>query len=116
MALPDQAEPADTFGLPSHVMTELKSLFARHPAIEEVTLYGSRAKGNYRYNSDIDLMLTAPGLSWPEFNEIELEIDDLLLPWEVDLTLKHQVDNPELLEHVRRVGIQVVNAKPCRAR
>ncbi|WP_353744218.1 nucleotidyltransferase domain-containing protein [Marinobacter sp.] len=37
-----------------------------------MTLYGSRAKGTYRYNSDIDLMLTAPGLSWPEFNEIEL--------------------------------------------
>lgn len=107
MALPEQAEPVDKFGLPSRVMAELKSVFDRHPGIGEVTLYGSRAKGNYRYNSDIDLMLTAPGLSWPEFNEIEREIDDLLLPWKVDLALAHQVDNPELLEHVRRVGIPV---------
>ena len=52
-------------------------------------------------------MMTAPTLSWQEFNQIELEIDDLLLPWKVDLALKHQVDNEELLEHVARVGIRI---------
>ncbi|KXS55345.1 MAG: DNA polymerase subunit beta [Marinobacter sp. T13-3] len=108
MTSPDSANPKDQFGLPPHAMESLKRVFAHHPAIEGVTVYGSRAKGNYRYNSDIDVMLTAPELSWSEFCQLELEIDDLLLPWKVDLALKHQVENEDLLEHVERVGVRVL--------
>lgn len=74
--------------------------------MQGVVLYGSRAKGNFRANSDIDLMLIAPEISWQEFNQIEAEIDDLLMPWKVDLALKHQVENEALLDHVKRVGIR----------
>ena len=108
MTSPDSANPKDQFGLPPDAMENLKRVFARHPTIEGVTLYGSRTKGNYRYNSDIDLMLTAPELSWSEFCQLELEIDDLLLPWKVDLALKHQVENKDLLDHVERVGVRVL--------
>lgn len=107
MALPEPSSEKEQFGLPSEVTKGLQTIFSQHRGIEQVTLYGSRAKGNYRYNSDIDLMMTAPTLSWQEFNQIELEIDDLLLPWKVDLALKHQIDNEELLEHVARVGIRI---------
>jgi predicted nucleotidyltransferase len=108
MTSPDTTSSTDQFGLPPHVMESLKRVFANHPLIEGVTVYGSRAKGNYRYNSDIDLMLTAPGLCWNEFNQLELEIDNLLLPWKVDLALKHQVENKDLLDHVARVGVRVL--------
>lgn len=107
MALPEPSSVKEQFGLPPRVIRRLQDIFSQHHEIDQVTLYGSRAKGNYRYNSDIDLMMTAPTLSWQEFNQIELEIDDLLLPWKVDLALKHQVDNEELLEHVARVGIRI---------
>ena len=108
MTLRDETSTqAEQFGLPSHVIDRLKALFAKYPDIQQVTLYGSRAKGNYRHNSDIDLLLTAPTLSWRRFNNLELEIDDLLLPWKVDLALEHQVDNQDLLEHVARVGVRI---------
>ncbi|BEH15280.1 nucleotidyltransferase domain-containing protein [Marinobacter shengliensis] len=108
MTLPETSPQADQFGLPSRVINSLKALFEKYSEIEQVTLYGSRAKGNYRHNSDIDLMLTAPTLSWRRFNNLELEIDDLLLPWKVDLALEHQVENQDLLEHVARVGVRVL--------
>lgn len=108
MTLPETSPQADQFGLPAHAIGCLKALFEKYPEIEKVTLYGSRAKGNYRHNSDIDLMLTAPTLSWQRFNNLELEIDDLLLPWKVDLALQHQVENQDLLEHVKREGVRVL--------
>ncbi|GHD54624.1 Predicted nucleotidyltransferase [Marinobacter persicus] len=101
------SEPTDRFGLPSYVLESLKKIFQRHTRIEHATVYGSRAKGNYRYNSDIDIMLTAPDLPWQEFIQMEMEIDDLLLPWKVDLALKHHVENPDLLDHVGRVGVPI---------
>lgn len=95
------------FGLPEQAITGLCAVFARHPRIEQAILFGSRAKGTYRHNSDIDLMLTAPKLPWAEFNRVEQAIDDLLLPWKVDLVLKHQIENPDLLNHIARVGIEI---------
>ncbi|WP_223807928.1 nucleotidyltransferase domain-containing protein [Marinobacter sp. R17] len=101
---------SEAYGIPVQAWGRLKAAFGKYSAVHAATLYGSRAKGNYRHNSDIDLMLTAPTLSWSEFNQLEQDIDDLLLPWKIDLTLRHQVENPDLLEHVDRVGITIYDA------
>lgn len=92
------------YGLPNHVVDALIELFKQHPHIEQVKLYGSRAKGNYRPGSDIDLCLVGLKLTLKELFQIELQIDDLLLPWKVDLTVKHKIDHPALLDHIDRVG------------
>ena len=45
------------FGLPPATLDKLNSVFAQHNAIDSVVIYGSRAKGNYRPGSDIDLTI-----------------------------------------------------------
>ncbi|MEX0606045.1 MAG: nucleotidyltransferase domain-containing protein [Marinobacter sp.] len=114
MALPEQPSLGSptVFGLPAHTVEHLGNAFTNHESIESVTLYGSRANGNYRYNSDIDLLLTAPEMTWAEFNRLECDIDDLLLPWKVDLALKHHVENQNLLAHVERIGIVIYQRRP----
>lgn len=76
----------------------------RYLQIEKVILYGSRAKGTFKKNSDIDLTLVAPEMSLSDLLKIENEIDDLLLPYKVDISLHHQIDNHELMNHISRVG------------
>ena len=93
------------FGLPNHVLDMLTSLFARYKSIHRVIIYGSRAMGNYRLGSDIDICIDADELSLTQLLNIENQIDDLLLPWKVDLVLKHTIDNPNLLQHINDVGI-----------
>jgi uncharacterized protein len=61
-------------------------------------------KGDYRNGSDIDLVIVESGLSFSEQMEIETRIDDLLLPYKIDLVRQRQVSNPDLLEHISRVG------------
>ncbi|ATE58860.1 nucleotidyltransferase family protein [Thauera sinica] len=92
-------------GLPAHAIAEIRQVLARHPGVVRIVLYGLRALGNYRTGSDIDLCLDAPALSLAELLAIGTEIDELLLPWKVDLTLLQKIDNPALLEHIRRVGV-----------
>lgn len=67
-------------------------------------MYGSRAKGSYRPGSDIDLALFGEALNYTQLNRIETEIDDLLLPYTVDLSLYAQIDNVDLQNHIQRVG------------
>ena len=91
------------FGLPAHAVQRLCDQVARYP-VEKAIIYGSRAKGNYRQGSDIDLTLIAPDMTSRQLLQLEQAIDDLLLPWKVDLSLYHQIDNPSLMSHIQRVG------------
>lgn len=97
---------ADKFGLQAKTIQALHSVFAKHPKIEKVLLYGSRAKGNFRPGSDIDLTLVGPTLELSDLLRIENEIEDLLLPYKVDLSIFHQIENPDLVEHIQRIGLQ----------
>ncbi len=94
-----------TYGLPDSVIKSLKSIFQKYRQIEKVILYGSRAKGNYRPGSDIDLTLVAPLLSVSDLLKIETEIEDLNLPYKVDLSIREKIDNTDLLEHIARIGV-----------
>ena len=70
--------------------------------------YGSIAKGNYKNSSDIDLTIIADLLTLKEFKKIEEEIDDLLLPYQLDLSFFKQISNPYLIDHIKRVGITFI--------
>jgi predicted nucleotidyltransferase len=92
-------------GLPEHAVEKICGIFRDFPTIRRVILYGSRAMGTYRPGSDIDLCIEAESLGLTELLSMENRIDDLLLPWKVDLSLLHHIDNPALLDHIRRVGV-----------
>lgn len=91
-------------GLPQHALERLRDVFRQWPQVERVILYGSRAKGTYRRGSDIDLCVVGEDLGVVDLLKLEGEIDDLLLPWKVDLSLRHQIADPDLLGHIERVG------------
>jgi predicted nucleotidyltransferase len=92
------------YGLNTHTIKAIQRVLAGSEGIEKAIIYGSRAKGNYRTGSDIDLTLVAPALGLRELLEIENKLDDLLLPYKIDISLQHQIENQELLKHIERVG------------
>lgn len=93
-----------SFGLPPAAVEKIRIVFARHPQVEKAVLYGSRAKGNYKNGSDIDLTLYGDGLNLGILLKILNELDDLLLPWLIDLSIFSTIDHAELREHIERVG------------
>ncbi|MCX6270799.1 MAG: nucleotidyltransferase domain-containing protein [Bacteroidetes bacterium] len=93
------------FGLKDDIIQKIQQVFAAFPQVEEVILYGSRAKGNFRPGSDIDLTLKGEGLNLSVVNKISMTLDDLLLPYIFDLSVFHHIDNKDLLTHIQRVGI-----------
>ena len=92
------------YGLQNTTIEAINSVFRRYQDIDEVILYGSRAKGNYKTGSDIDLALKGTNLSLTDLLKIENELDDLLLPYKIDLSLYHKINNSELIDHIQRVG------------
>lgn len=99
---------ADTlFGLSAGTLQKIRHTLAQHPRVQRAVVYGSRAKGTHKPGSDIDLTLHAvPGtqIDHRELGDIADEIDDLLLPYMVDLSVFDFIDNAALREHIERVG------------
>lgn len=94
----------EDIGLTNEEMQKLIAVLSAQPNIEKAIVYGSRAKGTNRKFSDVDLTLVGKNLSHSDLNQIALEIDDLLLPYEFDLSLYSSLTNKNLLEHIERVG------------
>lgn len=87
------------------VLAQLREVFAATPGVERVVLFGSRAKGNARTGSDIDLAVMGQGLGSRDLADLDNRLDDLLLPYKIDLVLYEHIDNQDLREHIERVGI-----------
>ena len=92
-------------GLPESAIARINSVFAEVPEIEQVILYGSRAKETFRTGPDSDLVTQGEAVDHSCLLRIEREQDDLLLPYTIDLSLLHLIDNQELLDHIKRVGV-----------
>ena len=93
------------YGLDNTSINRLQDIFTEFPQVEKVILYGSRAKGNYKPGSDIDLTIDGKGLSLSIVNQISLKIEDLLLPYTIDLSVLSHIKDQGLIDHIKRIGI-----------
>jgi hypothetical protein len=91
-------------GLDKHVISKIKDVFVLHPEINEVIIYGSRSMGNFKPYSDIDLTMIGTNLDLTIQQKIETQLDDLLLPYKIDLSIFQQIKNQDLIDHITRVG------------
>lgn len=96
------------FGLSNEDIDKIKVVFAKFPEIERVIIYGSRAKGNYKLASDIDLTLVGEKLTLSLLQSLENDMDDLLLPYKFDISIFHQISNHDLIAHIERVGKEFI--------
>ena len=93
------------FGLDTDTIRNIKNCLAKFPQIDKALLYGSRAKGNYKNGSDIDLTLLGKNLSLRgHIYPLQGELDKLYLPYTFDLSVFSKLDNLELIEHILGVG------------
>ncbi|MGF1533707.1 MAG: nucleotidyltransferase domain-containing protein [Bernardetiaceae bacterium] len=92
------------FGLDPTTVANIRSVFAKYPEIEQVWIYGSRAKGNYRAGSDIDLTLKGDQLTDNIRSKVWLDIDALHTPYLFDISVFKDVNSLSLIEHINRVG------------
>ena len=92
------------FGLNNKELQALCATLASVPEVEEAIIYGSRARGTNRIASDIDITLKGKALTYLQLALLDAKIDELYLPYFVDLSLFSMLKNPDLLESINREG------------
>lgn len=93
------------FGLPNTTVSCIRQILAGFPAVGKAVIYGSRAKGNYKPGSDIDLTLFGDDLDLRILGEIAARLDESPIPYQVDLSIFNQLDHDGLRAHIERVGV-----------
>ena len=94
------------YGLPQSAVQKICAVLSRYPQVEKAILYGSRAKGNYKNGSDIDLTLRGDAdLTLNVIYKILDDLDELLLPYTIDLSIFNDISDPDVIEHIQRVGV-----------
>lgn len=94
-------------GLSERTVEKICGTLGRFPEVEKAVVYGSRAKGNFKPGSDIDLTLFGNGLTDQLHSRIYWALDDLLLPYKIDLSLFAELRHAPLIDHIQRVGIPI---------
>ena len=92
------------FGLEASEMDKIIKSIASIEGVDKAVLFGSRAKGNYKLYSDVDISLVGKSLTYSDILRLHSIIDDLLLPYEIDLNIFDLIQNENLKEHILRCG------------
>ena len=95
------------YGIDESYWEEIKSVFSQFPKIKKAILFGSRAKGNNKPFSDVDISLVGEDLQTTDILKVHTKIDDLLLPYEFDFCIYNKIENKEFKSHIDRRGIVV---------
>lgn len=97
------------YGLNQSDITNIISVLQQNEKITKIILFGSRAKGNFRAGSDIDLALIGVDLKLNDIIDATIEIEKLNLPYKFDLIIYNRIQENDLIEHIDRVGIVLYN-------
>ncbi|OUN53111.1 hypothetical protein B5G17_14875 [Bacteroides uniformis] len=82
------------------------AVLARFDEVREAVLFGSRAKGNYKKGSDIDIAVKGP-VEKDALAQLMMAFDESLLPYFVDVVVYANLENEALREHIDRVGVRI---------
>lgn len=100
------------YGLSKSTIQKICTVLARYPQVERAVLYGSRVMGTYDNGSDIDMTLCGGfDLTLSVHHKIADELDDLLLPYTIDLSIFRDINNPKLVKHIQAFGVPLYERK-----
>lgn len=93
------------FGLTERDMTTIQDIFNKYPDVIEVHICGSRAKGNYKPGSDIDLAVMNEGLAPRTIGKLLTDFEESSLPYAIDIVDFTLLNHNEFIKHIDRVGV-----------
>ncbi len=108
------------FGLQIEDIAAIVSVLVQYPSVQTALIFGSRAKGNYKQGSDVDIALQGEKMSDRVAADVAYQLnEETVMPYVFDVLSYHTIANPDLTAHIDRVGQQLYNVNghyPCHSR
>lgn len=95
------------FGLTENQLHTIQSVFEKYPIVDEVFIYGSRAKGNFSERSDVDLAVVTSESDRFTLSKIQIDFYESDIPFLFDIQDFKRLKNQDLIEHIQRIGKRI---------
>lgn len=95
----------NSFGFLDSELAEISRIISTRASVEVACIFGSRAKGNFRPGSDVDIALKGKSVRHADVLAIGYALNEEgCLPYQFDILDYNTIDNDSLREHIDRVG------------
>ena len=92
-----------SFELSEEIINNLRSVLEKFKVVEKAVIFGSRARGDQRYNSDIDIAVYTNGAPIPG---LSLEIDDAAGIYKTNVVVIAEITNQNFLKNITSDGVE----------
>ena len=79
------------FGLEQHIIDKLIAVFEQNSRVDKALVFGSRAKGNYRPDSDIDIAIKGQELNTDDIIAMSVAFEEKGITHKIDLINYHSI-------------------------
>jgi len=97
----------ELYGIKAEIWDRILAVLKADAKVKEIVLFGSRAKGSFQNGSDIDLVVKGTELSFDDLQNLRVALDELNLPWEIDLLHYETITDPAVKEHIDRISVSL---------
>lgn len=95
----------DRFGLSQADLKTIVSVLSGYPSVKTAVIFGSRAKGNYKTGSDVDIALHGENMGDRVAADVAYQLnEETIMPYKFDVLNYHMIANSDLIAHIDRVG------------
>jgi predicted nucleotidyltransferase len=92
------------FGLSISTLEKLVEVMKRSKTVKKAVIFGSRARGDYKYNSDIDIAIYTDGETYSGFLS---DIDEAAGIYKIDVIDMDKLTNKKLRSNIERDGVEI---------
>ncbi|MCP3876537.1 MAG: nucleotidyltransferase domain-containing protein [Desulfobacteraceae bacterium] len=98
------------FGIDQNIIDMIRSEIMKSKDIKDILIFGSRAKGNYKKGSDIDITIKGKNISFELLTQFKTKFNqEMPIPYHVDIIHFESISNTDLIAHIRRVGVSILD-------
>ncbi len=93
------------FGIYNKSLKLIIEQLKKFPEIKKSVIFGSRAMGNYKKGSDIDIAIFGKNIHFENIASLNYQLNEILpIPYFIDILIFHLLQNKELKKHILKYG------------
>lgn len=100
--------------LDNDLKEELINIFSKYEEIERVVIFGSRARGDYKKTSDIDICLFGDKVDHAVLSKVWFDIEEINTYLSFDIVNYNELVKKELINNIVKEGIEIYNEQTGR--
>jgi len=91
------------FGLDDKIVNSIIDIIKKYK-VDKAVIFGSRARGDYKKTSDIDIAIFSKDMTYLELNLLRDQLDQLYIIYKIDLVQIERLTNKKMLENIEKNG------------